>query len=217
MKRALPLLAAAAALTFAGAAQAQAQGDAQRGSHKVAMCEGCHQIVGYQADFPIVYKVPKISGQDAAYLASALTEYRSGDRKFPTMRAIAAPLSDQDIADIAAYYSQLGKADGPVPKALETPVPPELAAKVATCTSCHGANFSTPIAPNIPRLAGQYSDYLYFAYRSYATEGNPHFGRSNAMMAPMSKLLSDAEMKDFSSYLGDLPGELRTVQDPHFK
>src|SRR5215475_8810606 len=132
MKRALPLLAAAAALTFGvGVAQAQAQGDAQRGSHKVAMCEGCHQIVGYQADFPIVYKVPKISGQDAAYLASALAEYRSGDRKFPTMRAIAAPLSDEDIADIAAYYSQLGKPEGPVPKTPETPAPQALVAKVA--------------------------------------------------------------------------------------
>jgi cytochrome c553 len=216
MKRALPLLAAAAALTFAAGA-AQAQGDAQRGSHKVAMCEGCHQIVGYQADFPIVYKVPMIAGQDAAYLAAALTEYRAGDRKFPTMRAIAAPLTDEDIADIAAFYSQLGKPDGPVPKTLEQPVPAELAAKVATCTSCHGPNFSTPIAPNIPRLAGQYRDYLYFAYRSYAVEGNPHYGRSNAMMAPMSKLLSDAELKDFTTYLSELPGELRTVQDPHFK
>lgn len=215
MKRALPLLAAAAALSFgAGAAQAQ---DAERGSHKVAMCQGCHQIEGYQADFPIVYKVPKISGQDAAYLVSALTEYRAGDRKFPTMRAIAAPLTDEDIADIAAYYSKLGKPAEPVPKTLETPVPQDLAAKVATCTSCHGANFSTPIAPNIPRLAGQYADFLYFAYRSYAVEGNPHYGRSNAMMAPMSKMLSDAEMKEFASYLSELPGELRTVQDPHFK
>ena len=218
MTRALPLIAAAAALTFAaGGASAQATGDAARGSHKVAMCEGCHQIVGYQADFPIVYKVPKIAGQDAGYLASALTEYRSGDRKFPTMRAIAAPLTDQDIADISAYYAQLGKPDGPVPKTLEKPVPTELAAKVATCTSCHGANFSTPIAPNIPRLAGQYADYLYFAYRAYAVEGNPHYGRSNAMMGPMGKLLSDSEAKDFTAWLAELPGDVRTVQDPHFK
>ena len=54
------------------------------------MCIGCHGIVGYQADFPQVYKVPKIAGQDAKYLVSALTAYRSGDRKFPTMRSIAS-------------------------------------------------------------------------------------------------------------------------------
>lgn len=205
------------ALLAAGlAAPAHAQ-DAQRGSHKVAMCEGCHQIQGYQADFPIVYKVPKISGQDAQYIASALTEYRSGDRKFPTMRAVAAALTDQDIADIAAFYSKLGKPEQDVPKTLSEPIPAALQAKVATCQSCHGQNFSTPIAGNIPRLAGQYADYLYQAYRAYSVEGNPHFGRANAMMNPMGKMLTDAEAHDFTAWLAELPGELRTVQDPHFK
>ena len=164
MKRPLTLVAALAAL-LCGANAARAQ-DAQRGSHKVAMCQGCHQIVGYQADFPMVYKVPKIAGQDAQYIVSALTEYRSGDRKFPTMRAIAEPLSDQDIADIAAYYAQLGKPEQEVPKTPEKPVPAELQAKVAACTACHGQNFSTPTAGNIPRLAGQYADYLYQAVRN---------------------------------------------------
>ena len=127
MTRTLTLL-----LALAGVfSTAQAQ-DAQRGATKVQMCIGCHGIVGYQADFPQVYKVPKIAGQDAKYIAAALTEYRSGDRLFPTMRSIASSLTDQDILDIAAYYSKLGQPDGPVPAALESPVPDKIRSAVTT-------------------------------------------------------------------------------------
>lgn len=69
------------------------------------MCIGCHAIPGYKASFPNVYSVPMISGQTAGYLAAALEQYRKGDRSHPTMRAIAASLSDQDIVDLAAYYA----------------------------------------------------------------------------------------------------------------
>jgi cytochrome c553 len=216
MKRALILALALAGVLSGVASTAHAQ-DAKRGSRKVAMCEGCHQIVGYQTDFPQVYKVPMIAGQDPKYIAAALKAYRAGDRKQMQMRGIASSLSDEDIDDVAAYYSQLGKPAGPVPKAVETPVPATLQAKVATCVACHGANFSTPTDGTIPRLAGQYGDYLYFAYRAYGTEGNAHFGRSNALMAPMSKMLTEGEAKEFTAYLASLPGELRTVQDPRFK
>ena len=57
---------------------------------KVAMCIGCHGIAGYRSSFPELHKVPKISGQSAAYIASALTAYKAGDRKHPTMDGIAA-------------------------------------------------------------------------------------------------------------------------------
>jgi cytochrome c553 len=216
MKRALTLLIALAGVLSGAAGTAHAQ-DAQRGSKKVAMCEGCHQIPGYQTDFPIVYKVPKIAGQDAKYIASALKAYRAGDRKQGQMRGIAGSLTDQDIDDLAAYYSQLGKPEGAVPKTLETPVPAALAAKTATCVACHGANFSTPTDGTIPRLAGQYADYLYYALRAYTTDNNPHFGRNNAMMSPMAKMLSEDEAKDFTRYLAGLPGELRMVAEPRFK
>jgi thiosulfate dehydrogenase len=81
-------------------------GDASRGSQKVQMCQGCHGIEGWRTAFPEVYRVPRIAGQQVAYLVVALKEYRSGNRGHPTMRAIAASLSDQDIADVAAYYAQ---------------------------------------------------------------------------------------------------------------
>src|SRR5437868_2625577 len=102
-------------LVMSVAASAEAQeakpGNAAAGETKVAMCIGCHNIPGYQASFPEIYKVPKIAGQNGAYIVTALTEYRKGERRHPTMRAIAASLSDQDMADVAAYYEQLGKGE----------------------------------------------------------------------------------------------------------
>ena len=212
MTRTLTLLLALAGVFSLAHAQ-----DAQRGSTKVQMCIGCHGIVGYQADFPQVYKVPKIAGQDAKYIAAALTAYRSGDRKFPTMRGVASALSDQDIADIAAYYAQLGKPDGPVPAALEIPVPEALHTQLATCVACHGVNFSTPTDGTIPRLAGQYADYLTLALKSYTIEGNPHYGRQNPVMGAMAKPLKDYDIDQIASYLATLPGELRTVPQAKFK
>src|SRR2546427_3760417 len=96
----LPMI---ALLAFAGSASAQ---DAKAGEKKAAMCIGCHGIPRYQASFPEVHKVPMISGQSAKYISTALAGYKKGERKHPTMRAIAASLSDQDIADLAAYYAQ---------------------------------------------------------------------------------------------------------------
>ena len=78
----------------------------QKGAQKVAMCQGCHGIVGWRTAFPEVYRVPKLSGQNPQYIVAALKEYKSGDRGHPTMKAIAASLTDADMADIAAYYSQ---------------------------------------------------------------------------------------------------------------
>lgn len=69
------------------------------------MCIGCHGIGGYKTAFPEVYSVPKLGGQHAAYIVNALQAYKSGERSHPSMRAIAATLSDKDIADLAAYYA----------------------------------------------------------------------------------------------------------------
>ena len=72
---------------------------------KVEQCIGCHGIPGYKATFPEVYPVPMLGGQSAKYIESALKQYRKGERKNPSMRGIAASLTDQDIADVAAYYA----------------------------------------------------------------------------------------------------------------
>lgn len=80
-------------------------GNVERGHNKAATCLGCHSIPGYKADFPMVYQVPMIGGQNAKYIETALKEYRKGERRFPSMMATARSLSDQDIADVAAYFS----------------------------------------------------------------------------------------------------------------
>ncbi len=84
---------------------ADVAGNAQAGAAKVAMCIGCHGIEGYRTAFPAVYRVPMLGGQNARYIEIALRDYKRGNRKYATMRAMAASLSDQDIADIAAYYA----------------------------------------------------------------------------------------------------------------
>ena len=96
-----------AALAFVGfSVQAQdVKGSAQAGQGKVWLCTGCHAIPDYRADYPLVYKVPMIGGQNAAYIASSLAAYKKGERKHPSMRAIAASLSEQDMADIGEYYA----------------------------------------------------------------------------------------------------------------
>jgi cytochrome c553 len=101
-----PVLLAVLALAAFGAQAAEVVGNPVAAQAKVATCIGCHGIADYRTAYPEVYRVPKLGGQSAAYIANALKEYKSGQRKFQTMRAIAASLSDQDIADIAAYYSQ---------------------------------------------------------------------------------------------------------------
>ena len=103
----LPQLALCASLAFVGfAAKAQdVKGSAQAGNGKVWLCVGCHSIPDYRADYPLVYRVPMLGGQNAAYISSALAAYKKGERKHPTMRAIAASLSDQDMADIGEYYA----------------------------------------------------------------------------------------------------------------
>lgn len=81
-------------------------GDAARGAQKVSMCQGCHGIPGWRTAFPEVYRVPKLSGQTPAYIVAALKQYKSGDRGHPTMKAIAGSMTEGDMADVAAYYSQ---------------------------------------------------------------------------------------------------------------
>lgn len=93
-----------AAAVVAVSPASMAQGNAEAAKSKVAMCVGCHQIGGYKASFPTVYSVPLIIGQNPKYIENALLAYKKGERSHPTMRGIAGSLSDQDIADLAAYY-----------------------------------------------------------------------------------------------------------------
>ena len=104
------LLALAAALATLGAQAAPPQLE-----NKIAQCQGCHGIRDWKTAFPEVYRVPKLGGQKAAYIVSALKAYRNGERDFATMRAIAADLTDDDMQKLSQYYAGAGEA----PKAAE--------------------------------------------------------------------------------------------------
>ena len=202
---------------FSTAAVAQ---DAKAGEGKAQLCIGCHGIAGYQASFPEIYKVPKLAGQSAPYIVSALTAYKKGERLHPTMRGIATALTDQDMADLAAFYESQGKDAAPLPAGAPKDAPsPHVAEllKKANCTSCHGENFSTPISPTYPKIAGQHPDYLYFALKAYQTDGNPQVGRKNPIMGGMARQYTHAELKELAAYIGSLPGALQTVPQSRFR
>ncbi|CAN4279143.1 cytochrome c [Pseudoxanthomonas sp. LjRoot125] len=99
-----PVDAAAPAAAPAAAAPKPLVGNPDTGRTLTYTCQGCHGIEGYKNAYPN-FHVPRIGGQSADYLANALTEYRNGNRKHPTMQAQAQSFSDQDIADIAAFLS----------------------------------------------------------------------------------------------------------------
>jgi cytochrome c553 len=209
-------LAVASVTAFSAHAQ-EIKGDAKAGEQKIAMCIGCHGIKGYQASFPEVYRVPMISGQNAKYIVSSLNAYKKGERKHPTMRGIADTLTEQDMADLGAYYEQLAKVE-PVTKAPKAPD-----AKVAAllqkgaCVSCHGDNFNKTIDPSYPKLAGQHKDFLFVALKSYKVENQSTWGRNNGVMGGIAKQFSNAELKAISAYIASLDGEMKVVPQLPFR
>ena len=220
MNKLLTTMFALAVACVTVSAQAQTvTGKAENGAKKVAMCVGCHGIIGYQASFPEIHKVPMIAGQSATYIVAALNAYKGGDRKHPTMRAIADTLTEQDIADLGAYYSTLGVKEGSAPPAAAVKEPNErVQALIArdkdnSCTKCHGANFNTPNDGTVAKLAGQHADYLYVALKSYKIEKNANLGRSNGVMSGQAKKFTNAELKELAKYISSLPGELKTVPE----
>ena len=222
MKKLLSTIIALAA--FAGAtlsAQAQdVKASAPAGEKKAAMCIGCHGIPGYQASGPAIHKVPMISGQGAKYIVSALGAYKKGERRHPTMKAIAVTLSDQDMADLAAFYETQGKSAPVAAQTQTVPAPNEQVAKLldqGKCSSCHGPNFSTPIDGTYPKLAGQHADYLYVAMKSYQAAKNPQVGRSNAIMVGQVQPFTHAQLKVVAQYLSTLPTDLHTVPQARFR
>jgi cytochrome c553 len=206
-------------LALAGMALPALAQDAKAGETKAAMCIGCHGIAGYQASFPEVHRVPMISGQNGKYIVAALLAYQKGERKHPTMRSISASLTEQDMADLGAFYEQHGRSSvAPMSQAVRQPSP-EVKALLdkGACASCHGADYNKTIDPSYPKLAGQHADYLRVALRSYKVQGNPNVGRGNAIMGAQVQQFKPAELKAMADYLGSLPGDLKTVPQSRFR
>ena len=194
MKHALILLAAAAF-----AAPVGADGDAASGQKLFETCRGCHSVPGYTNAFPN-YHVPKIAGQHAGRVVAALAAYRSGERGHPTMHAQAASLSDQDIQDIGAYLAAAGGTPQGTAPARAAPE------KAAVCGACHGLDGNSP-SPEFPILAGQHRDYLLQALHQY--QGG---SRSNPIMAPQAKALTEQEMRELAAWFAAQPSPLGIVR-----
>lgn len=200
-------LAGAILLSSSVSLSAQAQSgtstpDPVKGKELFYTCYGCHGIDNYRNAYPD-YSVPELRHQHAAYIISALHEYRDGDRPHATMHAQASSLSDQDIVDIAAYLQ--GEPTKPSDKVVGT-TPKQAAA----CGACHGVNglgVASPLDPKPPVLAGQHVDYLEQALTAY------HNGRrKNVVMDSMAQLLTtDEDIKVVAEFFANQPSPLETA------
>src|SRR5919112_4766095 len=135
--RRLGALAAIMACAVVGSGQSFAQnavpsGDPHRGKDRANTCLGCHGVPDYKNAYPN-YRVPKLEGQHPEYLVSALQAYRAGDRSHITMHSQASSLSDQDMADIAAYFAGMPIKSGGAPEG-------KAPAAAQVCVACHGAD-----------------------------------------------------------------------------
>jgi cytochrome c553 len=175
------------------------EGNVERGRVLAETCSGCHGVPGYQNVYP-TYNVPKLGGQNGAYITVALQDYRRGSRSHPTMRAQAAVLADQDIADIAAYFTSV---KGTPTTGMSDATAEEIQAgkeKSAACVACHG-EAGVAQGPQWPNLAGQHASYLRRALHEY------HDGeRRDAVMGPMSATLDDEAIENVAAYFASQPG-----------
>jgi cytochrome c553 len=172
---------------------AQADGDADRGRKLAYSCMGCHGVPYYKNAYPS-YSVPKLGGQNAPYLVSALKEYYVGSRMHPTMRGFASSLNDQDRADLAAFFnSKVPASAGPEP--VGTPPP-----QAATCAACHGQN-GRGTMPEYPNIGGQHADYIAQALNDYRLGK-----RKNAIMAAFAQQLTKQDIEVLAEYFSKQQG-----------
>ena len=190
----------------------QAAGDAEAGKNKSTTCVACHGADGNSS----VPNFPKLAGQSANYIVKQLTDMKSGARTVPEMAAFLPGLSDQDIQDLAAYYSeqsvQPGAAD---PKLVELGQKVYRAGNpengVTACAACHGATGKGVPAAGFPALAGQHAAYIekqLKAFRAAGREDHEGARRENdgetKMMRSTAARLTDDEISALASYINGL-------------
>lgn len=186
-------------LSMSLAGSALAQGNAEAGSQKAQSCAACHGEQGVSASGAF----PSLAGQVPGYIATQLNMFKAGERESAQMSPMAMPLSDEDIADLDAYYSTLTAFSGSIPEGNEEIV--EAGAhlyrggfaelKIPACMSCHGPHGSG-IPPKYPRIAGQQVDYLKAALTAYK-DGS----RKSEVMEPIAFLLSQEQIDNLAQYI----------------
>ena len=203
MNKVILAAATSALLALSIANPAFAAGDAAKGKEKSAVCAGCHGADGNSA----APNFPKLAGQYEGYVSKQLSEFRDGARKDPLMSGQAAGLSDEDIANLAAYYAsqniKTGAAD------------PELVSLgkrlyqggnvdkgIPACMGCHGPTGAGNPAAGYPAVAGQHADYTTKQLENFRSESRDN--DRNGMMRDIARTLSSHEMKAVDSYVSGL-------------
>lgn len=199
----MPCLVFVAAVLCLSAFNAPAEGDPAAGKAKSRSCAICHGDDGNSA----TPQWPKIAGQHANYLEEQLQGFRSGVRVGQVMNEMAGPLSDQDIADLAAYFS----AQTPVPGQTDPRLLPHgetvyrggiAEAQVPACMACHGPNGQGNPGSAYPLLSGQHAEYTYIALQAYA-DGLVE-GENSYMMTDIARRMTDRDMRAVATYVAGL-------------
>ncbi|MGV6809803.1 MAG: c-type cytochrome [bacterium] len=197
------LMVALATFAVTSSVAVLAEGDAAAGKVKAAPCAACHGADGNSASATY----PKIAGQQADYIAKQLHNFKDDKRVNAIMGPQAKPLSDQDIADLAAYYASqtttasagdqtkvgLGEAifrGGNVGK------------EVAACSACHGPTGDGNAAANFPKLAGQHADYI--RSQLHAFQKGERANDAGQMMRNIAANMSDKEIDAVAEYIAGL-------------
>ena len=205
MKR--TILLSLCALTMAWALvgpSAQAAGDRDEGKKKFYTCVGCHGIEGYSNPYP-AYQVPRIGGQHADYVVSALKTYQSGARPHVSMQGNATTLNEQDLENIAAYVSGFRSIT------VNLPVKGDAAAgqaKAQGCATCHGEDGNSAAGSGFPRVAGQYQSYLVKTLQDYKSGK-----RKNPIMNGIADGLSEADMENLAAFYASQKKGLIVIPD----
>lgn len=205
------ILAAACGLTANGvAAEAPLAGDAEAGKDKAGVCTACHGADGNS----MVPNFPKLAGQGERYTVKQLKDIKSGARPVPEMMGIVPNLSEQDMADLAAFYaSQPIKAGAADPALVELGQKLFRAGKpgVTACAGCHGATGNGMPEAGFPALAGQHAAYTEAQLKAFRAAGRQdHEGKrrendgESKMMRATAAQLSDDDIKALASYISGM-------------
>ena len=190
---------------YAATAANPTKGDIAAGKTKSAVCAACHGADGNS----INPTWPKLAGQHPDYLLKQLQDFKSGTRKDPTMAGMVAALSDQDMKNLAAYYSsqksQMGTAKDDQKKlALGERIyrGGNNGSGVSACTACHGPTGAGNPAAKFPKISGQHSTYTSKQLKSFSTSERTN--DLNKMMQNIAQKMTDAEIAAVSEYIAGL-------------
>ncbi len=188
--------------------QANAAGNAEAGQARSATCAACHGVDGNSVN----PQWPSIAGQDSGYIARQLKAFKSGERENPLMSPQAMGLSDQDVEDLAAFFSSQsivgGTADAELAPAGERLYRGgNLEANIAACAACHGPSGSGNPPASYPALAGQHAEYTVAQLRAYREGSRTTDAQMNQMMRNVAARMTDNEMRAVAAYIQGLRAE----------